>query len=165
MPLSNYADEGSMTIDGLSMNRPAWAIIGDERGVGGYVQLWADFDIRGDDRILPSATGVIAYPRRMTVKRMDFRLIVVGDVDQAGTPVADSVIGLQNNIEYIRANFLAPVASRDGLRDAVLTMPSGGTRSASIHALGVVTQSYGLTECGSIWVGTLQISIPSGRFA
>jgi hypothetical protein len=164
MPLTNYAPEGSMTIDGLSMNRPAFAIIGDERGEGGYVKLWADFDVRGEDRILPSVTGVIAYPRRMTVTRVDFRLIVVGDVDQAGVPVADSNVGLQNNIEYIRANILAPVVSSTGTRAAVLTMPSGATRSADIHVLGVSTQSYGLAECGSIWIGTLQISIPGGRF-
>lgn len=165
MPLTNYAPEGSMTIDGLSMNRPAFAIVGDERGEGGYVKLWADFDVRGEDRILPSATGVIAYPRRMTVTRVDFRLLVVGDVDQAGAPVVDSVVGLQNNIEYIRANIVAPVATSTGTRVAILTMPSGATRSADIHVLGVVTQSYGIVDCGSIWIGTLQISIPAGRFA
>lgn len=165
MPLTNYAAEGNMTIGGIDMNRPAFAIIGDERGEGGFVKLWADFDVRGEDRILPSATGVIAYPRRMTSKRFDFRLLVVGDVDQAGTPVADSRIGLQNNIEYIRANVLAPVVSSTGTRAASLLMPSGATRTADIHVLGLVTQSYGLQECGSLFVGTLQISIPAGRFA
>ena len=164
MPLTNYNLEGSMTIDGISMNRPAFAIIGDERGVGGYVQLWADFDVRGQDRLLPGAVGVIAYPRRMTARRMDFRLLVAGDVNQAGTPVADSKIGLQNNLEYIRANVLEPVASSTGTRTAVLTLPSGATRTAEIHVLGVVTQSYLLADCGTIWVGTLQINIPSGRF-
>lgn len=154
-----------MTIDGISMNRPAFAIVGDERGEGGYVKLWADFDVRGEDRILPSATGVIAYQRRMTVTRVDFRLLVVGDVDEAGAPVADSVVGLQDNIEYIRSNVIAPVATSTGTRAAVLTMPSGATRSANIHVLGVVTQTYGIAECGSIWIATLQISIPGGRFS
>lgn len=164
MPLTNYALEGSMTIDGKSINRPAFAIIGDERGIGGYVQLWADFDVRGQDRILPGVPGVIAYPRRVTVRRMDFRLLVVGDVDAAGAPVADSKEGLEANLEWIRTNFLAPVVSSTGTRTAVLTLPSGGTRTAEIHVLGVVTQSYTLQECGAVWVGTLQISIPSGRF-
>jgi len=165
MPLVNYAPEGSMTIDGFSMNRPAFAIVGDERGEGGYVKLWADFDVRGEDRTLPSVTGVIAYPRRMTVTRVDFRLLVVGDVDQAGAPTADSVVGLQDNIEYIRASIVAPVVTPTGTRAAILTMPSGATRSAAIHVLGVVTQSYGIAECGSIWIGTLQVSIPGGRFS
>jgi hypothetical protein len=165
MPLVNYEAEGNMTIGGIDMNRPAFAIMGDERGEGGFVQLWADFDVRGEDRLLPSATGVIAYPRRMTVRRMDFRLLVVGDVNQAGAPVVDTKAGLEANLEYIRANVLAPVVSATGTRTAVLTMPSGATRSADIHVLGVVTQSYGFGACGAIWVGTLQISIPAGRFA
>jgi hypothetical protein len=165
MPLVNYEVEGNLTIGGIDMNRPAFAIIADERGEGGFVQLWADFDVRGEDRLLPSATGVIAYPRRITVRRMDFRLLVVGDVDQAGTPVVNTKVGLQNNLEYIRANVLAPVVSATGTRAATLLMPSGATRSADIHVLGVVTQSYGFGACGAIWVGTLQISIPAGRFA
>lgn len=165
MPLQNYEAEGNLTIDAIDMNRPAFAVIGDENGANGLVQFWADFDVRGEDRLLPGATGVIAYPRRITAKRFDLRLLVVGDVDNAGTPVADSRIGLQNNIEYIRSNVLAPVVSSTGTRAATLTLPSGATRTASVHVLGVVTQSYGLAECGSIWIGTLQISIPAGRFA
>lgn len=167
MPLAGYEAEGNLTIDSVDMNRPAWAVIGDERGEGGLVQLWADFDVRGEDRILPSATGVIAYPRRITAKRFDLRLLVVGDVDQAGAPTADSLIGLQANLEVIRSSVLAPVVSSTGTRSATLLMPSGGSRTAAIHVLGVVTQSYGFAEgCGgAIWIGTLQISIPAGRFA
>lgn len=167
MPLTNYGIEGSLSIDGVNMNRPAWAVLGDEKGTGGLVPLWADFDVRGEDRLLPSVAGVIAYPRRLTVTRYDLRLLVVGDVDSAGSPTADSVIGLQNNIEYIRANVLAPVVSSTGTRAGVLTLPSAATRSATIHVLGVVTQSYGFASgcSGAIWIGTLQISIPAGRFA
>lgn len=167
MPLVNYEAEGNLAIDGVDMNRPAFAVIGDENGNGGLVQLWADFDVRGEDRLLPGVTGFLAYPRRITVKRFDLRLLVVGDVDQTGAPTADSLIGLQNNLEYIRANVLAPVVSSTGTRAGVLTLPSAATRSASVHVLGVVTQSYGFASgcSGAIWIGTLQISIPAGRFA
>lgn len=166
MPLSYNFLEGSMTIDGIAMNNAfgAWGIIGDERGQGGYLPLWADFDVRGKDRILPTAVGVIAYPRRVTATRRDFRLIVVGDVDRLGAPNTDPIAGLQANLEYLRTNVIAPVATTTGTRAAVLTMPSTATRSADIHVLGVVTQSYNLASCGAIWIGTLQISIPSGRF-
>lgn len=164
MPLTNYEAEGNMTIDGIDMCREAFAIIGDERGVGGFVQLWADFDVRGEDRLLPSVTGVIAYPRRITAKRFDFRLVVVGDVDAGGTPVSDSRVGLEENLAYIRENVLVPVVSASGTREAVLLLPSGSTMEADIHVLGVVTQQYNLVECGSIWIGTLQTSIPGGQF-
>lgn len=168
MPIANGQDEGTLLIGAISMNpaNGAWAIVGDERGEGGLIKLWADFDVRGEDRILPSVTGVIAYPRRMTVTRHDLRLLVVGDVNgQTSAPVSDSRIGLQNNLEYLRTNVFAPVASSTGTRTATLTLPSGSTRTGAIHVLGVVTQSYHLSECGSIWIGTLQISIPGGRLS
>ncbi|MCA1807220.1 MAG: hypothetical protein LC687_05155 [Actinobacteria bacterium] len=164
MPLSNFDVDGTLTVDSILLNRAAFAIIGDENGKGGLVQLWADFDVRGEDRLLPSATGVIPYPRRITKKRYDFRLLVVGDIDQAGTPVADTRSGLRANLEYIRANVLAPVVSSTGTRAATLTVPGGSNRTADVHVLGVVTQSYHIHECNSIWFGTLQISVPGGRF-
>jgi hypothetical protein len=167
MPLVNNAAEGTLTIDGVDMNigNGAWGIIGDEKGTGGYVQLWADFDVRGDDRILPSVTGVIAYQRRRTVTRHDFRLIVVGDViGSTSAPETDTRVGLEENIEYLRENVIDPVDTATGTRSAVLDMPSGNQRAADIHVLGVTTQTYKLSECGSIWIATMHISIPSGRF-
>jgi hypothetical protein len=168
MPLVQNAAEGTLTIDSIDMNpaNGAWGIIGDERGTGGYVQLWADFDVRGEDRILPSVTGVIAYQRRRTVTRHDFRLIVVGDViGQTSTPETDTRVGLEENIEYLRENVIDPVNTMSGTRSATLTMPSGNTRIADIHVLSVTTQSYLLRECDSIWIATMHISIPVGRFA
>jgi hypothetical protein len=172
MPLVNTTLEGSLTIDAVSMNPAsgAWGVVGDGR-VGGLLDLWAAFDVRGQDRTLPGATGVIAYPRRMTVTRKDLRLLVVGDVDSVGAPVADAVEGLEANLEVIRSTVLAPVVSSTGTRAAVLTMPSGATRTADIHVLGLVTQQYMLSSVvdgcsqGAIFIGTLQISIPSGRFS
>jgi hypothetical protein len=168
MPLVHNANEGTMVIDSISMNptNGAWGIVGDERGQGGYVPLWAGFDVRGDDRVLPSVTGVIAYQRRRTVTRHDLRLIVVGDIiGQTSALETDSRVGLEENMEYLRENVIEPVDTSTGTRSASLTMPSGNTRTAEIHVLSVTTQTYLLRECGSIWIATLHISIPSGRFA
>jgi hypothetical protein len=171
MGLAGFDLEGNLTIGAVDMNQAAWAVIGDERGQGGLINLWAGFDVRGEDRLLPSATGVIAYPRRMTATRHDLRLLVVGDVDSAGAPVSNPVAGLQANLEYLRANVVAPVVSSTGTRAATLLMPSGATRTANIHVLGLVTQSYALSVVidgcsqGALWIGTLQISIPGGRFS
>jgi hypothetical protein len=168
MPLLNMQAEGVLTIDGIDMNpsNGAWGIVGDERGEGGLINLWTDYDVRGEDRILPSATGVIAYPRRMTATRHDLRLLVVGDViGQTSAPATDSRVGLQTNLEYLRANTFAPVVSATGTRAASLTMFTGGPRTAAIHVLRVTRQTYHIDECGSIWIGTMHISIPGGRFA
>lgn len=168
MPLQNTTLEGTLTVGSISLNpaNGAWGVLGDERGVNGLLHLWATTTVRGEDRILPSATGVIAYPRRVTVTRKDLRLLIAGDViGQTGAPATNAIEGLATNIEYLRANIITPVASATGTRAAVLTVPGQASRSADIHILGFTIQSYMLTECGSVAVSTLQISIPSGRFA
>jgi hypothetical protein len=170
MPLVNTTREGTLTISGISLNpaNGAWGVFGDERGEGGLVHLWTKFDVRGEDRLLPGATGVLAYPRRMTVTRCDLRFLVAGDmIGQTSTPATDSIQGLATNLEYLRANILAPVVSATGTRAAVLTVPGQSNRSASVHVLGMVIQSYALSlGCdGSIAITTLQLSIPGGRFA
>lgn len=167
MPLQHTDLEGTLEIDSFDMQNQfgAWGIVGDATGNGGLVHLWDKFDVRGQDRILPGATGVIAYPRRMTVTRCDLRLLVTGDIDGvSGVLNADPVAGLAINTEYIRVGVLAPVVSATGTRAAVLTVPGMANRAAAIHVLGVVTQSYQLGICGSLAVKTLQISIPGSRF-
>ena len=167
MPLRHTTLEGTLTIDGVSLNpaNGAWAVLGDEMGRGGLVHLWSKFDVRGQDRILPGVTGVIAYPRRLTVTRVDLRFLIVGDViGQTGAPATDAIEGLATNVEYIRANVLAPVASSTGTRSATLTIPGQVNRTANVHVLGMTNQSYMLDSCGSISVNTLHLSIPSGRF-
>lgn len=168
MPLQNTTNDGTLTISGISMNpaNGAWGVFGDRRGEGGLVKLWADFDVRGGDRLLPGVTGVIAYPRRMTVTRKDLSLWIVGDViGQTGVAAPDSKVGLATNVEYIRANILAPVVSSTGTRAASITVPGFPDRTADIHVLGMVTQEYMMLECGAALRATLQISIPGGRFA
>jgi hypothetical protein len=168
MPLQNTTIEGTLTISGISMNiaNGAWGILGDATGRGGLIHLWAGFDVRGEDRVLPGAPGVIAYPRRITKTRHDLRLLIVGDViGQTGVPASNAIEGLAANIEYLRANVIAPVASSTGTRAASLTVPGAATRTADIHVLKMTIQEYMLDECGSIAVTTLQIDIPAGRLA
>jgi hypothetical protein len=168
MPLQNTSLEGTLTIGSIAMQNTfgAWGICGDETGQGGLVHLWTRFDVRGTDRLLPGVTGVIAYQRRMAPTRHDLRLLVSGDIDGVtGTPYTDPVEGLAENLEYLRANVLAPVVSSTGTRAATLTVPGMANRTANIHVLGLMIQSYMIVFCQSVAVTTLQISIPGGRFA
>ena len=170
MPLQYTDIEGGLTIGSVDMQNQygAWGICGDATGRGGLLHLWSEFDVRGEDRLLPSVTGVIAYPRRVTVTKMDLRLMVVGDVDgQTGAAATDAIETLAANMEYLRANVVAPVVSSTGTRAATLEIPGQSNRTANIHVLKMVTQSYMLAPgCqGAITINTLQISIPSGRFA
>lgn len=162
--LNSYDCEGTLTIGGISMNRLAWGVFGDEEGQGGLLPLWVQTEQRGQDRVLPGATGVIAYRRRETATRHDLRLLVVGDVDSAGAPVADHAEGLAANLAYLESNVVQPTNLTDGTRAATLTVPGQTIRTADIHVLGLVPQTYRVGSTGSLFIGTLQISIPSGRF-
>lgn len=172
MPLQHLTQEGSLTVDGVAMANAfgAWGILSDARGNGGLVKLWTDFAVRGQNRVLPtpapSATGVvIPYERRITETRVDFNLVVTGDVDgQTGATPADAIQGLEANLAYLTANVIDPPATATGTRAAVLTMPSGATRAADIQSLGTTVQTYLLQECASLWIATWHVTIPEGRF-
>jgi hypothetical protein len=164
MGLVGYDAEGVLTIDSVVMNRPAWAVIGDENGEGSLTQLWVTTEQRGGDRIVPSAAGVIPYRRRVTATEHLLRLVVVGDVDDAGLPVADQRVGLAANLAAIKSTVVDPTNVGDGTRPATLTVFGQANRSANIHVLGLTQRIRVLKENGSIFVGTLRISIPAGEF-
>lgn len=168
MPLQHTDIEGTLTVSGIALENSfgAWGITGDAQGKAGLIHLWAGFDVRGEDRLLPTVPGVLAYQRRMTKTRHDLRLLIVGDVNgQTGAPALDPIETLAANIEYLRANVVAPVDSATGTRAAVLTVPGQSSRSADIHVLGMPVLNAQLGMCGAIAIATLQISIPEGRFS
>lgn len=165
MSITNYDCEGTLTIGSILMNRAAFAIVGDDSGEGGLLQLWAETEVRGDDRLLPSSTGIIPYQRRLAPHRVDLRLLVCGDVTQAGVANSNFASGLVTNLAYIYTNVVAPTGTGDGTRAATLTFTGQTNRTANIHVLGMVKQHYNLATDSAIWEGTLQISIPAGRFA
>ena len=161
--LNDYDCEGTLVIGGVSMNRPAWGVFGDEQGDGALMGLITNITQRGEDRVLPYANGVIAYPRRNTVTTHELRLLVVGDVDDSGAAVADHAAGLTNNLQYIMANVVAPVASTTGTRSATYTPPDGTPLTADIHVVGLSQTRY-WAGTNAIWAGRLRISIPAGAF-
>jgi len=162
--LSNYDCEGTLTIGGVSLNRPAWAVAGDDRGNGGLFQLLTTVDLRGDDRIIPGAAGVVPFRRRQTVTRYSFRFLVTGAVDETGAVNADPIDGLADNLDYLWTNVLTPPATTTGTRTAVWTKPDASTVSAEVHVIRCEPTSYALGT-DSIWEGRLVLSSPSGRFS
>ena len=164
--LSSFDCEGTLTIGGISMNRAAWAVVGDSEGQGGLLPLWVTVDQRGEDRLLPGTIGVIPYRRRATVTRHDLRLLVVGDVDLNGDPVVNTRNGLAANLAYLYTNVVAPVGTGDGTRSVTLTVFGQANRTGWMHVLGLQVQRYSFgnpTTEPSICEATLQISIPSGQ--
>lgn len=165
--LYDYDVDGTLVIGGVSMNCPAWMVGADENGDGGLLSLVTTTEQRGSDRILPSATGVIAYPRRKTVTEHEFRIVVIGEVDRNGVPAADHNAQLVTNLQYLVTNVVNPVGTGDGTRAATYTPPGSSALTADIHVVGLVQRSYALAVAQgdkAIWEGRLLISVPGGSF-
>jgi hypothetical protein len=162
----DYDFEGTFTIGGFSMCRPAWAVLGDDTGEGTLFDLITDGELRGEDRLLPLTNGVIGYPRFLTVTRYDLRLLVNGDVDSVGAATSDSQVGLAANLAALRSGlFESASPAPDGTLVSVVTIPGWGSKSANIHMVGLKRQRMNIWNDMAVWEGTLQISVPAGRFA
>lgn len=154
MPLTQNSAAGGLSIGGVNMMCPAWEVLN-------LLVLWSPAIQRGSDRVLPGAAGVVARPRRDTVTRHSLQLLIVGDVDRTGSTNSDLFEGLQANIDYLRANVVAPTGTGDGTRSAVLTMPDASTRTEAVH---VTALTLGEFRGDGAWVrAVLEVSIPSGR--
>lgn len=164
--LNDYDCDGVLTIGGVSMNRPAWMVGADKDGEGGLLDLITFVEQRGEDRLLPNATGVIPYRRRATVTVHDLRILVVGEVDENGATVANPTAQLVLNLQYLMTNVVAPVGTSAGTRAATYDPPGGGTQlSADVHVTGLRKENYYLDSNGPLWVGKLQVSVPEAAFA
>jgi hypothetical protein len=148
--------DGTDITDNILMHGPAW-------DMPNLLPLWFNGEVRGNDVLLPGATGVIPFRRRFTVTGYSLPLIITGRVDIEGVPpeIEDEVWEqLETNVQYLNDNIVAPPGTTSGIRLATLTMPSGAEREAEIHVLGITP---GIATDG-IMKATLDISIPAGRF-
>lgn len=124
--------------------------------------LLDDAPLRGDDRIVPGATGVLPYKRRRTVSVRTLPLFVDGAWDRLDAAVANPRNGLIANLEWLKANLGIALASGDGTVTAVWHRPDGSTKTAAVHVLGLI----GVQKTSpATAMTTLDLSIPAGVFA
>lgn len=153
--------EGNLTLNGIPMKTRAWTC-------PDLTPLWLPSAIRGQDRILPGAAGVIPHRRRRTVTQyaLDFR--ICGMANMGGVVTTGTGNGLaefqqlEYNLKYLRDNVIDPRISPnlDGTVPGVLTMPSGAIRTANVHVLGFTVNE----RVSHVMQGILDISIPQGGF-
>lgn len=146
---------GSMVIDAFPLNCPGWDLTG-------YQATWAEFAIRTDTVILPTTSGQRSYPGRVDQSEYEMTLYVNGEANSIGEPYANPWQGLYNNIQQLWNNAFAPVGTGRGTRDAVLTLPWGGTISAAVkfEPLAQVNE----IEDPRFAVYRTTMSVPAGRF-
>lgn len=145
---------GGLTIGGVDMMGPAWQ-------VRNLIELWLPSQQRGRDKVIPGVAGRRPYRRFDDATVRTLSLKITGDVDRTGAAQSNTFLGLQTNIDYLITNVVAPTGSGDGTRSLVLTMPSGATRTESVHVTGMEVGDY---DERARWVlATIDLSIPSGR--
>lgn len=157
MPLSTTTPNGQLAISSVNLINTygAWKCLD-------LSELWLRGEQRGKDRLMPGTAGVVPYKRRITVTEVDLPMVFVGDVHYGtGATNANPISGFQVNLEYFLDNVVEPTGATDGTRAATLTLPSGSTRTANIHVLGLELGRAHKT--GKL--ATLTISIPTGAFA
>lgn len=165
--LANYAAEGTLTINSVSFNTPAWSVGGDEDGEGSLLQLWGLMaERRGENRLVPAMSGFIAYPKRLAETDYSLRMIIIGDVNSSGVPYADDRVGLYTNLAAIRAVIDTVDDGTTGTVTASLVIPTGGPLTAAVQVMKLEHQRSSLSDNGkhgSFYEGTLQLKFPAGR--
>lgn len=162
----DYDFEGTWSIASFAMCRAAWAVLGDDSGTGSLFQFITGGERKGEDRELPYLNGVVGYKRVLRGTRYDLRLLVNGDVNSTGVAFGDSQTGLATNLALIRSSlFEGATEAADGTLASTLIIPGWGTKTANVHMIGLEFQRMNMWSDMAVWEGTLQISVPAGRFA
>lgn len=153
---------GTLTLNGYSCFQPHFTI-SDPAALLDLAEL------RGSDRLVPHASGVLGRRRRRTATRKDFPIALTGWCDTSGAkvPASQRHGQLVKNVETVAAALGigedAP-AGQTGTVAAVWDRSALGvglgSKSAAVHVLS----PWRLDLHGFVAVGVLSISIPAGRF-
>lgn len=144
-----------VAIDGIVLPRAGYGWIENIN------ELWRGPDVRGANDIVPGTAGTNPNPRRATESRRQLYVILVGDQTYAGSANANTRTGLEVNLYHFRANVVDPTGTGDGTRTAVLTLPSGATKTGLVHVEEFTYRSAG----PSTLRGVLTLNLVNGALA
>jgi hypothetical protein len=142
-----------LIINSTPLATPAWRITD-------LTPLWSGPDLRGGDRVLPGATGVIAYRRRATATRLILPGVIWGDKTRENVATSDVRTGLHDNLDAFYTAIVAPVASDPGTHAATWVKP-GTDKTANVHVVGFTPRQLSPRSIRF----TMELSLPTGRFA
>lgn len=143
--------DGVLTIDGVLMQRLAWAVLD-------VTPLWLGPDQRGADLEIPGRPGALANPRRAAATSVTLRMVIDGHYDPNGLWQPDPRQQLRLNVKYLREQVSDPTYIGDGRRTLVLVTADGATLTGDVHVgrLQLGDQVQGLARAA------LPISITDG---
>lgn len=144
-----------LVVNGVPLSTPAWWITNLDP------ELLSAPAIRGDDLLVPHATGVLPNRRRITATVKQLAMVVSGNNASDGTVNSNWRTGLITNVEYLNANLGLASATGAGTVTATWHRWDGSTKTAAVHVLGLVTQPLVQRHISAV----LTLSIPLGVFA
>lgn len=123
--------------------------------------LWQAADVRGSDRLVPGSAGVRPYKRRPTVSKRSLELIIYGANDHTGAAASNVRAALEDNVAFLNTQWVGALGTGDGTVTAVLHLPSGATRTASVHCIALNLGTYTPSAIRAV----LDLEIPAGALA
>jgi hypothetical protein len=149
---------GDLTINSISLLQEPWLCCWD------LSPLWFGPELKGQDLIeQPDAHGGWAYPQFDQATTYPLPLMVSGYFNHTTLARNDNpYIGFEENLAYLQDNIFdmrssgVPVASWE----AILTMPSGDTRTADVKVTRLVPGKH----VGGLWACSFQLTVVQGAF-
>lgn len=142
---------GTLTLGGMSMNTSAWAVLN-------VASLWEPAPVRRENMLIPFARGRLPVAGYLDERKDSLLILVTGTCDDDGVPYADPYVGLETNINILNSNLFS-YADVVGHLSAVLTLPSGATRSGPLQFNSV---QFGW-EVGVAVTITADYTLPYGK--
>lgn len=136
-------------INDVPLSTPAWEVLNP-------MELRQGPPVRGTDRLIPGATGVLPGRRRAAPARHLLQIVIRDDVDWEGNAYPDRHEGLDANLMELREQVTDP---RGDPVEAVLHLPDGSTVSAQVHV-----ESFTWSYWSNGAAGVIDVTVLAGSF-
>lgn len=164
-------ESGALIINSIPLETEAWTVLNS------YHPLWTyNKYVESPPEHISGNPGSIVFAPEVDGATFDLQFVVIGECDSTGELFDDPWVGLESNINMLRANILDPIPTNKGLQPATLVMPSGAERVADILVRPPIPGAVSVgnngscSESGSVAYSVfaryvIPIMIPSGIFA
>lgn len=156
MELNYLSDYGYLTINGIYMHTPAWAMVDF-----GLLQLWMTSPRRGGNTLIPHKRGRFAQLHRGDEVAYSLPMVIQGWCDMDGNENSDPFAGLVENLAYLNANIVT-TDSGFATYAASLVLPDSSELVADIQVERI---TFGEGHFQDLLWPTLDIVLPDGQFA
>lgn len=144
-----------LEIDGVPLSTPAWEHLNIQA-------LYGSASVRGENRVLPGASGRRALPWRFDETMRTLTLAIYGFQSWDGTLNADPVAGLWANVAHLQNFVVDNPLNADSTRTAVLKRSGRPDLTAVIQVRGfeIDDEPYSPAAVSA----TMDIALMSGVF-